>query len=101
MSLRRAVSASILVFALMASTGCPEDQLVDPLRISAVHFEQTVVAPGQTIAISAVVTNITSIASIKRACAPRSVAAILVVSGHWRVVRRITVATQTLTERRA
>ena len=57
MSLRRAVSTSILVFALMASTGCPEDQLVDPLRISAVHFEQTVVAPGQTIAISAVVTG--------------------------------------------
>jgi hypothetical protein len=33
------------------------DTLVDPLRITEVHFEQTVVAPGQTITISAVLTG--------------------------------------------
>ncbi len=58
MSLRRALPACLTAIAMASlGAGCPTDVLVDPLRISEVHFEQTVVAPGQTIAISAAVSG--------------------------------------------
>ena len=59
MSLRRALPAYLIAAATAVSlAGCPDNEiLVDPLRIAEVHFEQTVVAPGQTIAISAVITG--------------------------------------------
>lgn len=58
MSLRHALSVSVIAAAsVLALAACPTDSLVDPLRISEVHFEQTIVSPGQTIEISAAITG--------------------------------------------